>query len=159
MKGQLALLLLGGLLSTPLQASPDFERYVIGLKQEALAAGIKAETVAAAFADIRVIEPALFNAARTSWVNLAAKPAPKSAPKSASKAAAPKASKVSAKASEPKAGARSAAPRAVVAKERAPKVVAAAPRGRGVKNVEPVAKASARPATRAERRAARDRTC
>lgn len=59
MKGQLALLLLGGLLSSPLQASPDFERYVIGLKQEALAAGIKAETVAAAFADIRVIEPAI----------------------------------------------------------------------------------------------------
>ncbi|WP_348686164.1 lytic murein transglycosylase [Aeromonas bestiarum] len=59
MKGRLALLLLSGLLSAPLQASPDFDTYVTGLKQQALAAGIKPETVAAAFADIRVIEPAI----------------------------------------------------------------------------------------------------
>lgn len=59
MRGRLALLLLGGLLSGPLQASPDFERYVEGLKQEAVAAGIPAATVRAAFADIRLIEAAI----------------------------------------------------------------------------------------------------
>ena len=59
MKCRLDLLLLSGLLSAPLQASPDFYAYVTGLKQQALAAGIKPETVAAAFADIRVIEPAI----------------------------------------------------------------------------------------------------
>lgn len=40
MKGRLALLLISGIVSYPLQASPDFEHYVTGLKQEALAAGI-----------------------------------------------------------------------------------------------------------------------
>ena len=59
MKCRLALLLFSGLLSAPLQASPDFYAYVAGLKQQALAAGIKPETVAAAFANIRVIEPAI----------------------------------------------------------------------------------------------------
>jgi membrane-bound lytic murein transglycosylase B len=59
MRGRLALLLLGGLLSTPLQARPDFEQYVAGLRQEALSAGIPAATLEAAFADIRVIEPAI----------------------------------------------------------------------------------------------------
>lgn len=59
MRGRLALLLLGGLLSAPLQASPDFERYVEGLKREAVAAGIPAATVRAAFADIRLIEAAI----------------------------------------------------------------------------------------------------
>ncbi|MGY3901022.1 lytic murein transglycosylase [Aeromonas lusitana] len=59
MRGRLALLLLGGVLSTPLQASPDFEQYVAGLKQEALTAGISAATVQAAFADIRLIEAAI----------------------------------------------------------------------------------------------------
>ncbi|MEG0007909.1 MAG: lytic murein transglycosylase [Aeromonas sp.] len=59
MRGRLALLLLGGVLSTSLQASPDFEQYVAGLKQEALTAGISAATVQAAFADIRLIEAAI----------------------------------------------------------------------------------------------------
>lgn len=59
MKGRLALLLLGGILSTPLQASPDFNDYVVGLKREAVAAGIPSVTVEAAFADIRIIEAAI----------------------------------------------------------------------------------------------------
>ncbi|WP_421246832.1 lytic murein transglycosylase [Aeromonas sanarellii] len=59
MRGRLALLLLGGLLSAPLQASPDFARYVEGLKQEAVTAGIPAATVQAAFADVRLIEAAI----------------------------------------------------------------------------------------------------
>lgn len=59
MRGRLALLLLSGVLSMPLQASPDFEQYVAGLKQEALTAGISAATVQAAFADIRLIEAAI----------------------------------------------------------------------------------------------------
>lgn len=59
MRGRLALLLLGGLLSAPLQASPDFARYVEGLKQEAVAVGIPAATVQAAFADVRLIEAAI----------------------------------------------------------------------------------------------------
>ncbi|WP_310598217.1 lytic murein transglycosylase [Aeromonas aquatica] len=59
MKGWLALLLLGGILSTPLQASPDFNDYVVGLKREAVAAGIPSVTVEAAFADIRIIEAAI----------------------------------------------------------------------------------------------------
>lgn len=59
MRGRLALLLLGGLLSAPLQASPDFARYVEGLKLEAMAAGIPAATVQAAFADVRLIEAAI----------------------------------------------------------------------------------------------------
>ncbi|WP_421189836.1 lytic murein transglycosylase [Aeromonas sanarellii] len=59
MRGRLALLLLGGLLSAPLQASPDFARYVEGLKQEAVIAGIPAATVQAAFADVRLIEAAI----------------------------------------------------------------------------------------------------
>ncbi|MEB6606045.1 lytic transglycosylase domain-containing protein [Aeromonas sanarellii] len=59
MRGLLALLLLGGLLSAPLQASPDFARYVEGLKQEAVAVGIPAATVQAAFADVRLIEAAI----------------------------------------------------------------------------------------------------
>ncbi|MBV7597242.1 lytic transglycosylase domain-containing protein [Aeromonas sp. sia0103] len=59
MQGRLALLLLGALLSAPLQARPDFAQYVAGLRQEALAAGIPAATLDAAFADIRIIEPAI----------------------------------------------------------------------------------------------------
>ncbi|MCH7369992.1 lytic murein transglycosylase [Aeromonas sp. MR16] len=59
MKGRLALLLLGGILSTPLQASPDFNDYVVGLKREAVAAGIPSVTVEVAFADIRIIEAAI----------------------------------------------------------------------------------------------------
>lgn len=59
MRGRLALLLLGGLLSAPLQASPDFARYVEGLKLEAMTAGIPAATVQAAFADVRLIEAAI----------------------------------------------------------------------------------------------------
>ncbi|HDX8403186.1 lytic transglycosylase domain-containing protein [Aeromonas dhakensis] len=59
MKRRLALLLMGGLSSHPLQASPDFDHYVTGLKQEALAAGIQPVTIAAAFADIHLIEVAI----------------------------------------------------------------------------------------------------
>ncbi|WOX50194.1 lytic murein transglycosylase [Aeromonas sp. XH] len=59
MRGRLALLLLGGLLSAPLQASTDFARYVEGLKQEAVAVGIPAATVQAAFADVHLIEAAI----------------------------------------------------------------------------------------------------
>lgn len=59
MKGRLALLLISGIVSYPLQASPDFEHYVTGLKQEALAAGISPATVTAAFADIHLIEVAI----------------------------------------------------------------------------------------------------
>ena len=59
MRGRLALLLLSGVLSMPLQARPDFDAYVTTLKQEAVAAGISAATVQAAFADIRLIEVAI----------------------------------------------------------------------------------------------------
>ncbi len=59
MKGRLALLLISGIISYPLQASPDFERYVTGLKQEALATGISPATVTTAFADIHLIEVAI----------------------------------------------------------------------------------------------------
>ncbi len=59
MKGRLALLLISGSVSYPLQASPDFEHYVTGLKQEALAAGISPGTVTTAFADIHLIEVAI----------------------------------------------------------------------------------------------------
>lgn len=59
MRGRLALLLLGGILSTPLQARSDFDHYVASLEKEAVAAGISAATVQAAFADIRLIEAAI----------------------------------------------------------------------------------------------------
>ena len=59
MKGRLALLLISGIISYPLQASPDFEHYVTGLKQEALAAGISPATIATAFVDIHLIEVAI----------------------------------------------------------------------------------------------------
>ncbi|MGY3856670.1 lytic murein transglycosylase [Aeromonas intestinalis] len=59
MRGRLALLLLSGVLSMPLQARPDFDAYVTTLKQDAVAAGISAATVQAAFADIRLIEVAI----------------------------------------------------------------------------------------------------
>lgn len=59
MRGRLALLLLSSVLSMPLQARPDFDAYVTTLKQDAVAAGISAATVQAAFADIRLIEVAI----------------------------------------------------------------------------------------------------
>ena len=59
MRGWRALLLLSGILSAPLQASPAFDDYVVGLKREAVAAGISPATVEAAFADIRIIEAAI----------------------------------------------------------------------------------------------------
>ena len=59
MPGRSALLLLGVLLGSPVLAGVDFDHYVAGLREEALAAGIPSATVTAAFADVRLVEAAI----------------------------------------------------------------------------------------------------
>ncbi|WP_421282102.1 lytic murein transglycosylase [Aeromonas taiwanensis] len=59
MPSRSALLLLGALLGSPVQAGVDFDHYVASLREEALAAGIPSATVTAAFADVRLVEAAI----------------------------------------------------------------------------------------------------